>query len=484
MVTMNAGNSINQKRIGAALIVALLLLWASSASAQTGQALSVPKFAAYDSNGDPCASCKVFAYVSGTTTKQDTYTSSTLGTPNANPVVLDSAGRATIYIDPTKTYKFVLAPSTDSDPPASALWSVDPVTGQFSGTVTITAAATRGLQISRSGANAGMSIASTGGSGKTYGFVSDTSGALLIQDDADSTPQIKLSGNDITQTATGTLSWPSGLASFGGFGAHLFSSSGTGANSLVVRNTTAGVGNYAELGLGNDATLAAFRISHTSTTYTASGAYQQDASVINGARSGGLSLAASNASGALRLYSGNTLRATIQSNGGIGIGTSSTSFDLELRSTADDLSGGQRISRSDGSYFNLNMNDGGSTAAGILQAGDNGAYRPTSVSPSGGGMQVGGGTAFLSVISNTASWDIPSKLDGSMEAMTLTMTGVQATSPCFVGFWPNTGGTTWSGFLLSAYYDSANTVRVVAMNKTGSTADPTSATVRVTCFTY
>lgn len=203
MVTMNAGSSTNQKRSIGAAIVALATV--AVLSAQTGQPLGGPKFTAQLNNGDPCNGCKLFAYVGGTTTKQDTYTSSTLGTANANPVVLDSAGRATVFLDPTKVYKFVLAPSTDTDPPGSPLWTVDNVTGQFSGVVTVTAANTRGIQVTRSGADAGISLTSSGGSGKTYGIVSNTSGGLQIRDDADGTPRIEISGNNVTITATGTV---------------------------------------------------------------------------------------------------------------------------------------------------------------------------------------------------------------------------------------------------------------------------------------
>ena len=304
METIQAGSSTNQKRsMVGALIVALLLL-AGVASAQTGQALGGPKFTAQLNNGDPCNGCKLFAYVGGTTTKQDTYTTSALSVANANPVVLDSAGRATVFLDPTKIYKFVLAPSTDTDPPSAALWTMDNVTGQFAGVVTVTAANTRGIQITRSGANAGLSVASSGGSGKTYGLVSDTTGAGCWQDDADSTPRVCLSANDIILTATGTISVPTGLASFGGFGAHLFSTGGTGANSLTIRNTSSGTGNYADLILANDASAGAFRITQTASNYTASGPYQQDASIVNGFRSGGLSLSAGHASGDVRIYAG------------------------------------------------------------------------------------------------------------------------------------------------------------------------------------
>ena len=74
--------------------------------------------------GDVAAGHLLFSYQAGTTTKQNTYTDSALATPNANPIVLDSAGRATIFLLPA-SYKFVLAPPTDTDPPTSPLWTRD-----------------------------------------------------------------------------------------------------------------------------------------------------------------------------------------------------------------------------------------------------------------------------------------------------------------------------------------------------------------------
>lgn len=86
-----------------------------------------PKFTAVDANGNPRVGAKLFTYATGTTTKTSTYSDSGLTSANANPIVLDSAGQATIYLNPAITYKFVLAPSTDSDPPVAAYWTVDPV---------------------------------------------------------------------------------------------------------------------------------------------------------------------------------------------------------------------------------------------------------------------------------------------------------------------------------------------------------------------
>lgn len=66
-----------------------------------------------DANDDPLAGGKVYTYQSGTTTPQATYTDSTGGTPNANPVVLDANGEANIWLDVALSYKFVVKNSSD-----------------------------------------------------------------------------------------------------------------------------------------------------------------------------------------------------------------------------------------------------------------------------------------------------------------------------------------------------------------------------------
>lgn len=75
-----------------------------------------------DANGLPYAGAKMFFYAAGTTTKQDTYSNAAGSSANTNPVILDSAGRATVFLQPL-TYDVVLAPSTDTDPPTSPIWT-------------------------------------------------------------------------------------------------------------------------------------------------------------------------------------------------------------------------------------------------------------------------------------------------------------------------------------------------------------------------
>jgi hypothetical protein len=67
----------------------------------------------FDNNGNPLAGGLIYTYSAGTTTPIATYTSSSGGTANANPIVLDSAGRTPeqIWLTEGNSYKFVLETS-------------------------------------------------------------------------------------------------------------------------------------------------------------------------------------------------------------------------------------------------------------------------------------------------------------------------------------------------------------------------------------
>jgi hypothetical protein len=70
----------------------------------------------FDNNGNPLTGGKIFTYAAGTTTPQATYTSAGGGTPHANPIILDAAGRVPggeIWLTDGFQYKFVIKTSTD-----------------------------------------------------------------------------------------------------------------------------------------------------------------------------------------------------------------------------------------------------------------------------------------------------------------------------------------------------------------------------------
>lgn len=93
----------------------------------SGTIAPFPKHVFLDNNGNPAVGYQLFTYIAGTTTKLTTYTESDLLSSNTNPIVLDAAGRATIFLAPDLSYKFVLAPDDDTDPPVAPLWTVDNV---------------------------------------------------------------------------------------------------------------------------------------------------------------------------------------------------------------------------------------------------------------------------------------------------------------------------------------------------------------------
>ncbi len=84
-----------------------------------------PKLQFVDANGVPRVGAKLFSYIATSSTKKDTYQDSTQLSLNTNPIILDASGSCTVFGE--GAYKFILAPSTDTDPPASPYWTVDNV---------------------------------------------------------------------------------------------------------------------------------------------------------------------------------------------------------------------------------------------------------------------------------------------------------------------------------------------------------------------
>ena len=91
-----------------------------------------PKLQFFDANGAPLSGGKLYTYAAGTTTPLASYTDYGGGTPNANPVILDSRGEASVWLG-TGMYKLVLKTSTDVE-----VWTAD----NLNGADTITVAST------------------------------------------------------------------------------------------------------------------------------------------------------------------------------------------------------------------------------------------------------------------------------------------------------------------------------------------------------
>lgn len=101
------------------------------AHAASGTLMPEVKRTFVDNNGDPCsASCRVFWFVSGTTTKLSAYSDVGLTSALANPTTLDTSGRIAAggpFLTPGLSYKVVLAPAGSDDPPSSPIWTQDNV---------------------------------------------------------------------------------------------------------------------------------------------------------------------------------------------------------------------------------------------------------------------------------------------------------------------------------------------------------------------
>lgn len=69
----------------------------------------------FSDDGVPLAGGLLYSYTAGTTTPEDTFSDNTGGTPNANPIVLDAAGRVSgeVWLVQGTLYKFTLATAED-----------------------------------------------------------------------------------------------------------------------------------------------------------------------------------------------------------------------------------------------------------------------------------------------------------------------------------------------------------------------------------
>lgn len=84
------------------------------------------------SDGTPAVGNRLFFYVAGSVgTKQNTYTNSTGGSTNTNPITLNALGMPTteIWFTAGQSYKVVYAPPGSDDPPNSPIFTVDNLLG-------------------------------------------------------------------------------------------------------------------------------------------------------------------------------------------------------------------------------------------------------------------------------------------------------------------------------------------------------------------
>ena len=168
-----------------------------------------------DASGAPLVGGKLYTYTAGTTTDQATYTDSSGGTPNQNPVILDSRGEANIWLGGS-TYKFKLADANDVE-----IWTVDNISAPTSG---VSPALSGNVTIDTNSSSPALKITQTG-----------TGLALRVQDSAD--PDLTPFVVDATgKVGIGTIS-PSELLDVSGGNLIFTSSGGTAYFKVTPTNT-------------------------------------------------------------------------------------------------------------------------------------------------------------------------------------------------------------------------------------------------------
>lgn len=166
---------------GLMLVLCLSLVGVSALApfVQAAVLMTEPKMQFFDDNGDPLAGGKVYTYSAGTTNDKVTYTDQGGGTANANPVILDAAGRASIWLGTSGSYKFVVKDAND-------------VT--ISTTDNITAF-------------------------QTTGSTTFLDSLLTIQDNADNSKQVQFQASGVSTGTTTILTIPNGNTTLVGTGA-------------------------------------------------------------------------------------------------------------------------------------------------------------------------------------------------------------------------------------------------------------------------
>lgn len=90
----------------------------------------------FDADGNLLVGGLLFIYEASTTTKQAAFTDASGTTPLPNPIILNARGEVApsatgtscgLWLDPTLSYKMVLAPANDTDPPTNPIWTVNDI---------------------------------------------------------------------------------------------------------------------------------------------------------------------------------------------------------------------------------------------------------------------------------------------------------------------------------------------------------------------
>lgn len=223
----------------------------------------------------------------------------------------------------------------------------------------------------------GNDTSATAGTLAAHASTFTTSGAAIangVKLTASGVGGLSLQASDATGivhffTGTGTVErgqiTAAGLWNWTTFGAHLFAASGTGVNSLTVNNPTAGVGNAGRVSATSDTVTSVF--DSYSSTWTTAGAQVQAGTMLSGNGTGGVSIAAFAAAGAVRIYTGSaTLRATFDSAGNFNLGSTNIMDSPAVPTIVSGFGGAGAAIVGRNTAFKVTVGAGGTTSFAIV----------------------------------------------------------------------------------------------------------------------
>ena len=154
------------------------------------------RYRAIDADGIPIGGAQLFVYEAGTTTKLIVYATDALTTQLSNPVDADAGGLFPQIFLAVDDYKFVLALSTDSDPPTSPVWTNDDYEVAANPSITV-----------------GAGLQTVSGTTRVYSPVNAQSGTTYTMQSSDRAKLVSFTNSNavaVTQPAADSTNFPDG----------------------------------------------------------------------------------------------------------------------------------------------------------------------------------------------------------------------------------------------------------------------------------
>jgi hypothetical protein len=183
------------------------------------------------------AGYNLFQYQAGTSTKANTFTDASQGTPNANPLVLTASGTVPQDVYITQAMKFVLAPISAGDPPSMSVWTIDNAVAVDQ--LWVTSKKTTNYSMATTDRDTFIEVDATSGSNTMSLITSASAGVGFMV----AFKKIDSSGNTVTLTANGSekIDGQSSLVLSAQYNVVVLINDGTGwniVNSAATSSTT------------------------------------------------------------------------------------------------------------------------------------------------------------------------------------------------------------------------------------------------------